>query len=254
MSLVRVFYRADGKVFVFHPDLDYERYKLKLLISWIKSRPSNFMDKEWLDRKPADYGDFEWMFLKPLEYRDGEWLLQKPIDFANVEFLLLKPEEENEVDWIKSKPLDFMNKEWMSKKPKDFMATEWFAEKPKDFMDDKRLSEKPSNFGSQEWLDQKPSDPTLDEWIGKQLVIPLAKNPAKYSGMEYEDMDTSQLPQNRADRDRWRGTKVTGIKIDPSVVLRKDLLKQMDDELAKANPNTVAVLRLQRKLDKREHD
>lgn len=86
------------------------------------------------------------------------------------------------------------------------------------------------------------------------LDIPLKKNPAKYLGMEYKDMDTSQLPQNREDRDRWRGTKATGIKIDSTVILRKDLLKQLDDELAKTNPNAIKALRLQRKIDKREHD
>jgi hypothetical protein len=76
---------------------------------------------------------------------------------------------------------------------------------------------------------------------------------------EFEDIDDSMLPNsadptNREDRNRWRGAKATGIQVDGSVVLRKDILKQLDDELEKSNPDTIKVIKLQRKLDKREHD
>lgn len=37
-------------------------------------------------------------------------------------------------------------------------------------------------------------------------------------------------------------------------MLRKDLFQQIDDELAKASPDTVKLMRIHRKIDKREHD
>ncbi len=101
--------------------------------------------------------------------------------------------------------------------------------------------------------EKKPEGLTLDEWIDRQLNLIPVKAP-QFAGLDFEDMDSSQLPQDRADRDRWRGSKVQGIKISPSVVLRKDLLKQVDDELAKPNPDVVKVLRIRGKLDRKEHD
>ena len=88
--------------------------------------------------------------------------------------------------------------------------------------------------------EKKPEGLTMDEWIDRQLNLVPVKAP-QFAGLDFEDMDSSQLPQDRADRDRWRGSKVQGIKISPSVVLRKDLLKQVDDELAKPNPDVVKI-------------
>lgn len=100
--------------------------------------------------------------------------------------------------------------------------------------------------------EKKPKDLTLEQWIDFQLDQVAIKAP-QFVGLDYQDMDTSELPQDRTDRDRWRGNKQTGIKIDNSVVLRKDLDKQIDDELAMQNPNIIKIERLRRKLDKREH-
>ncbi len=89
---------------------------------------------------------------------------------------------------------------------------------------------------------------------GPDLGLPLIKNPAKYSSMQFEDMDDSLLPQDRKDRDRWRGSKSLGISIDTSIVLRQDLNQQIDAELAEPSPDLKKVIRLQRRLAKRDHD
>jgi hypothetical protein len=91
-------------------------------------------------------------------------------------------------------------------------------------------------------------------FYGDDLDLPFRKNPNKYNPMEFKDMDDSQIPQDRLDRDRWRGTKATGIKVDATVILRRDIEEQLDAELAKPVPNSIAALKLQRKLDKKEYD
>ena len=101
--------------------------------------------------------------------------------------------------------------------------------------------------------EKKPEGLTLDEWIDRQLNLIPIKAP-QFAQLDFEDTDTSQLPQDRADRDRWRGTKATGIKIDTTVVLRKDLVKQIDDELAKPNPDIITVERTRRKIELNQHD
>lgn len=105
----------------------------------------------------------------------------------------------------------------------------------------------------------KPTGMADADFAVEQFAIPRKKNPDKYNTMEFEDVDDSTLPNgvspiSRKDRDRWRGTKATGVKIDNTVVLRKDLEKEMDDELAKPNPDLKKVMQTQRKLDKKEHD
>lgn len=76
----------------------------------------------------------------------------------------------------------------------------------------------------------------------------------RLAGLDFEDMDTSQLPQERAKRNKWRGSKGNGVSVDETVVIREDLIKDLDDELEKPNPDLKKAMKLQRKLDKREHD
>jgi len=99
----------------------------------------------------------------------------------------------------------------------------------------------------------KPSDMAYRTWITQQLDS-VAEKSLEFSGLEYTDMDTSELLQVRADRNRWRGDKGTGINIDKKVVLRQDLCSALDKELGKPEPDTINVLRIQRKLNKQEHD
>lgn len=101
--------------------------------------------------------------------------------------------------------------------------------------------------------DRQPEGMTTDEWIDYQLEQVPIKAP-QFAGLDFEDKEVSELPQDRADRDRWRGTKTTGIKINTNIVLREDLFKQIDEELDKSSPSIIMLERLRRKIEKEEHD
>lgn len=101
--------------------------------------------------------------------------------------------------------------------------------------------------------EKKPKDLTMDEWADKQLDNVATKAP-QYAGLDYTDTDSSLIPIRDENRDRWRGTKTTGIRIDDTLVLRQDLLQQIDDELAKPSPSIIELERLRRKLERKEHD
>lgn len=81
--------------------------------------------------------------------------------------------------------------------------------------------------------------------------------PGPLEGLPFEDVDPSTLPQDRKNRDKWRGKKGKGIKVDPSVVTvaekRQAVEDELDTELAKASPDSVQAIKLQRKLDKRDY-
>jgi hypothetical protein len=72
----------------------------------------------------------------------------------------------------------------------------------------------------------------------------------------YDDIEKATLPDRRY-RDKWRGSKVTGIKIDHSIVTeaekRQTIEDDIDNELAKSNPDLAKVMKLQRKLDKKDY-
>ncbi len=77
-------------------------------------------------------------------------------------------------------------------------------------------------------------------------------------GLKYEDMDISLLPvEDEETRDKWQGKKGKGVKIDPSVVTpaekRQAIVDELDAELAKASPDFIQLIILQRKLDKRDY-
>lgn len=100
--------------------------------------------------------------------------------------------------------------------------------------------------------EKKPDGMTIDEWAGKQLND-VAKKAPQFQGLDFDDVDSSTLPIRDENRNRWRGSKGQGVRVDNTVILRQDIEKDLDDEFAKQVPNPVAVLRLQRKLDKKEH-
>ena len=101
---------------------------------------------------------------------------------------------------------------------------------------------------------RKPDDESDAAFAAKEFAIALKNNPAKYKPMTFEDVDDSQLPQDRSKRDKWRGSKGNGVHVDDTVILRQDIQEQLDFELAVAEPDVINVIKLQRKLDKREHD
>ncbi len=111
-----------------------------------------------------------------------------------------------------------------------------------------------------------PDGMTNDEWIDAQFLQSSENKPNLHVDgdidkplLDFDEVDDSTLPNgadptNRKDRDRWRGNKAIGIKIDNTVILRKDLEKDLDDELDKPNPNQGVINSLQRRLRKKDHD
>lgn len=98
---------------------------------------------------------------------------------------------------------------------------------------------------------KKPEGLTMEQWNDKQLED-VRKRP-QFQGLAYDDMDSSQIPVRDKDRDRWRSKKGEKIKVDTTVRLRQDVLDDLDAELAKPNADTVKLMRLQRKLDKKDY-
>ena len=92
---------------------------------------------------------------------------------------------------------------------------------------------------------------TDDEFYAREQ----AKQP-KLVGLAHDDMDAAALP-DREFRDKWRGEKGQGIRVDMSVVTLADRRKVVEDaldaELVTASPDTVEVVRLQRKLQKKDY-
>ncbi len=81
----------------------------------------------------------------------------------------------------------------------------------------------------------------------------MQKNPS-LANLPHDDIDPSQLPQDRKDRDKWTGSKGRGISIDRSKVTKNEkmteLQDKLDQELDKNNPNSVKIAKLQRKIEK----
>lgn len=80
----------------------------------------------------------------------------------------------------------------------------------------------------------------------------------QYGGLEYEDMDTSKLPSDRANRGKWRKSPAgKGVIIDASVVTSAEL--RMADKAAlqaerdKPAPNMKVALDLLLKLQENNY-
>ncbi len=81
----------------------------------------------------------------------------------------------------------------------------------------------------------------------------------KLVGATFEDIEKTDLPvYDSATRPKWRKKAGGGVFIDNNVVTTAEKKQKIEDdldaELAKTAPNPIAILRLQRKLDKREYD
>ncbi|MBI5233523.1 MAG: hypothetical protein HY880_04140 [Deltaproteobacteria bacterium] len=74
--------------------------------------------------------------------------------------------------------------------------------------------------------------------------------------LPFDDMDASILP-SRTDREKWRGSKGQGIKVDTTIITkaerRKAVETSLDAELAKPNGNPITAMRLQRQLEKGDY-
>lgn len=106
----------------------------------------------------------------------------------------------------------------------------------------------------QDFLDRVAEKATKDiEVRNPDGSITIVPHPLK--GLPFDDIDPATLP-DRKDRDKWRGSKATGLRVDQSVVTlaerRQAVEDALDAELAKPVPNAVTALKLQRRLDKRD--
>jgi len=94
-------------------------------------------------------------------------------------------------------------------------------------------------------LENESESQCIDRLYGKILEL---------KGMPYEDMDSSKLPQDEANRDKWRGEKGKGIWVDNSLITKTEKLAEfqakLDAELAKPDSDSVQVARLQRQIEK----
>lgn len=71
--------------------------------------------------------------------------------------------------------------------------------------------------------------------------------------LPYDDIDDQTLPA-RATRNKWRGDKRGGLRVDASIITKAERIeaaeKAIDLELAKPDPRQVEVIRLSRELEK----
>jgi hypothetical protein len=86
-----------------------------------------------------------------------------------------------------------------------------------------------------------------------ERVFASAMTKAGLSGLDFDDMDDALLPP-RAERDKWRGSKGQGVRVDGTVVTKAErramVEAALDQELSKPNPDAVEAIRLRRRLEK----
>ena len=87
-------------------------------------------------------------------------------------------------------------------------------------------------------------------------VYKKATKGTELEGLPCEDIDPKTLP-SRKYRDKWRGKKGDGIKVDHSVVTKAEkrqlLEDKLDVELDKPTPDPIKAMKLQRQLQKKDY-
>lgn len=95
---------------------------------------------------------------------------------------------------------------------------------------------------------------TEDDFLKR--VFGKAVKDTELEGLPCDDVDPSALPE-RKHRNKWRGSKGKGVRVDHSVVTvaerRQAVEDELDAELAKETPDSVHALKLQRKLQKKDY-
>ena len=86
------------------------------------------------------------------------------------------------------------------------------------------------------------------------LIRTAQDHPLMLEGVPYDDLDKSQIPQDRTDRDKWRGAPGQGIWVDHSLVTKREKIEELEsklnEELDKDYPNLRRVAKLERLIDK----
>lgn len=79
----------------------------------------------------------------------------------------------------------------------------------------------------------------------------------QHSGLSFEDMDTTALPSDRVNRDKWRKRLGGGVMVDHSVVTPAELREvdkiALQAERDKATPNMKVALDLMLKLQENNY-
>ena len=98
-------------------------------------------------------------------------------------------------------------------------------------------------------MKSKRPNETLDEFY--ERVFRKAMASGGMADCDYDDVSPDTLP-DRSMRDKWRGNKQTGIKIDKSIVLPHEKKQKDKDsissELDKTSPDLLKVIKLQQKI------
>lgn len=89
------------------------------------------------------------------------------------------------------------------------------------------------------------------EWLDR--IYKKTEKECGFSGFEFDDINASELPQDRSTRDKWRGKKGEGIWVDKTIITHTDIEKELDAELLKDEPDTNKVIRLDRRLRKQDY-
>jgi len=59
----------------------------------------------------------------------------------------------------------------------------------------------------------------------------MARAMKQFPGCDFDDIDTSELPQTRADRNAWRGEKGVGVRVDAGAKAAQDAEKRVAQKL-----------------------
>ncbi len=85
---------------------------------------------------------------------------------------------------------------------------------------------------------------TMAEYHDWQLNNVSVKSP-QFRGLDYEDVDSSQIPDKDKNRLKWTGSKGQGIRIDNAITLPYEIENNIRAELGKPVSDVSKVLKLQ---------
>jgi hypothetical protein len=93
----------------------------------------------------------------------------------------------------------------------------------------------------------KELDETEEQFLNR--VFTKMMKESELAGLEYDDIDSSELPATREDRNAWEGEKGKKIKINNEKVKKDKDKKLVDNEMAKVlRQNTIDKLKTEGKL------
>lgn len=86
----------------------------------------------------------------------------------------------------------------------------------------------------------KRPDETEDQWLERIFTKAMQ---GELAGLDYDDIDEIELPQNRDDRDAWEGEKGTGIYINQKkaqeLKLKRSEDRRINEEIKKLGRHSI---------------